>query len=399
MISEKTYNYFFFFLLTVLIVVLIFTANNLSISYKEALNLFVNNSVLSLITNTSIKIFGQNDIALRVPFILFYLFSIILMYKLTDNYFKNQMDRFITLSIFMILPGFISASILVNSAVVTTFFILLYLYYYQKYSKHCYILLFMFLFIDNSFVIFYIALLFYSLKNRDKKLIFLSIFLFLLSFYIYGVDMQGKPKGYFIDTFAIYSSIFSPLIFIYFIYSIYRVIVKKEEKDLTMYITITALVISFILSFRQKIYIEDFAPFVIISFPFMMKKFFHSYKVRLKQFRIKHNIAIVLTLIMLFINILFTIYNKPLYLFLENPKKHFVYQYHFAKEISKILKQKNINHIYSDDKELILRLKFYGIEKGEKYFISQNKNINYDEKITISYSGKEIFTLYIKKRL
>ena len=50
-------------LLLLLTFILLFKATySLSISYKEALNVFVNNSVLSLITNISIYIFGQNDL-------------------------------------------------------------------------------------------------------------------------------------------------------------------------------------------------------------------------------------------------------------------------------------------------------------------------------------------------
>lgn len=395
MIIKNIYNYLFYITLSFLVVVLLFTANDLSISYKEALNVFVNNSVLSMITKASITIFGQNDIALRLPFLLFYVLSVLLMYKLTENYFKLERHRYITLFIFMFLPGVISASILVNSAIVVTFFTLLYLYYYKIYKKHCYILLFLYLFIDNSFAIFYLALLIFSFKNSDKKTLFISLILFIFSMYIYGFTTEGKPKGFLVDTFAIYASIFSPLIFIYFVYTMYRSIVKHEIRDLTWYISVTALIVSIVFSFRQKIYIEDFAPYVVISLPFMMKKFFHSYNVRLKEFRVKHNIAIIITLVMLTLNVLLTVANKPLYLFLDNPKKHFVYEYHFAKEIAQKLKEKNINYIMSDNKELLLRLKFYGIEEGNKYFITMTNYNYYNEKIEIDYDGKNILTLYI----
>ena len=71
MIINNKYKYYFYTSLLLLSFILLFKASySLSISYKEALNVFVNNSVLSLITNSSIYIFGQNDIALRLPFIL-----------------------------------------------------------------------------------------------------------------------------------------------------------------------------------------------------------------------------------------------------------------------------------------------------------------------------------------
>ena len=219
MITNNKYKYYFYLSLLFLTFVLLFKAGtSLSISYKEALNVFVNNSVLSLITNTSIYIFGQNDLVLRLPFILFYIFSVILMYKITENYFKYEKDRYISMAIFMVLPGVLSASLLVYSAIVVTFFTLLYLYYYKKYNQHSYFLLLLFLFIDNSFAILYLALFFYSLKNKDKKLLYVSLILFTLSMYIFGFSTEGKPRGFLVDTFAIYATVFSPFLFIYFIY-------------------------------------------------------------------------------------------------------------------------------------------------------------------------------------
>lgn len=391
------YNYFFGFSLISIVVILLWILEGLSISYKEALNLFVNNSVLSLITRTSISLFGQNDFALRLPFLILYIFSVILMYKLTQNYFRYEKDRLISIIIFMILPGMISASLLVNSAILIIFCLLLYLYLYEKYQKHNYLLLLLLLFIDNSIIIFYLALFFYSLKNKETKAVYLSLLLFLISVYIYGIPSGGKPKGFLVDTFAIYATIFSPLLFIYFLYSIYRRGIENK-RDLTWYISVSALVVSILFSIRQRIYIEDFAPYVIISIPFMLKRFFHSYRVRLKIFRKKHLILASLIIFMLVMNVLVTMFNKSLYLFLENPKKHFAYQYHFAKDIAKKLKEKNIDEIYSDDKTLDIRLRFYNIKTGTKYFITESKPEYFDDVIKISYYNVTLKNLYIIKK-
>ena len=397
MITNNKYNYYFYTSLSILVFILLLKADtSLSISYKEALNVFVNNSILSVITNISIYIFGQNDIALRLPFILFYLFSILLMYKLTENYFRYEKDRFIAICTFMLLPGVLSASLLVNSAIIVIFLTLLYLYYFEKHEKHSYVLLIFFLFIDNSFAILYLALFFYSFKNQDKKLMYCSMIFFIFSMYIYGFDTGGRPRGFLVDTFAIYATVFSPLLFLYFVYSLYRSGVKNE-RTLTWYISMTALILSVIFSVRQRIYIEDFGPYVVISLPFMLKTFFHSYRVRLKEFRLNYNILAILIVIMLSINVILTFINKPLYLILPNPSKHFVYQYHFVKELSEELKKRNIDEITMLDEQLQLRLKFYNITKGEKYFLSTKEFYNYDEKIVIEYYKQELFTVFIKK--
>lgn len=405
MIDNNKYDYYFYALLALVVFILLFVANTLSISYKEALNVFVNTSILSYITKVSLYLFGQNDIALRIPFIILYIFSVLLMYKITDNYFKYKSDRLISIIIFMFLPGILSASLLVNSAILVTFFTLLYLYYYKVTNKHSYILLFIFLFIDNSFAILFLALFFYSLKDiksiediKDKKniLIWISLLLFILSIFIYGFATDGKPRGFFLDTFAIYATIFSPLLFVYFFYSIYRVAIKEKEKSLIWYISTTALFVSLLFSLRQRVYIEDFAPYVLISLPFMLKIFFHSYRIRLKEFRKNHNIAIILVLFMLAINVILTFINKPLYLILPNPKKHFVYKYHFIKELAQELKKNDINFVSSDDKQLLLRLKFYGILQGNKYFISLNEFVEHKKRIKISYYNRDLYKVYIK---
>ena len=219
--TNNKFNYYFYISLLTIVVILLFKADNsLSISYKEALNVFVNNSVLSIISKLSISIFGQNDIALRLPFIVFYASSVLLMYKLTENYFRYEKDRFIAICIFMILPGVISASLLVNSAIMVIFFTLLYLYMYQKNAKHSYLLLVFFLFVDNSFAILYLALFFYSFKNQDKKLMYFSMIFFILSMYIYGFSTDGKPRGFLVDTFAIYATVF-PLCYLYTLFTHY----------------------------------------------------------------------------------------------------------------------------------------------------------------------------------
>lgn len=395
--NKTKYDYYFYTILSFLVVVLILKANlSLSISYKEALNVFVNNSLLTLITNLSIYFFGQNDIALRLPFILFYAFSVILMYKITDNYFRYEKDRFISILIFMILPGVLSASLLVNSAIIVIFFTLLYVYVFQKFNKHSYFLLVFYLFIDNSFAILYMAIFLYSLKNQDKKLTYVSIVLFILSMYIYGFATDGKPRGFLVDTFAVYATVFSPVLFLYFVYAIYRAGIKKDF-TLSWYISVTAFALSIIFSLRQRIYIEDFAPYVVVSLPLMLKTFLHSYRVRLKEFRKFYNILAITIVGMLMLNVIITFVNKPLYLFLPNPTKHFVYKYHFAKEIAEELKKRKINNIYLEDKELLLRLRFYNISEGEEYFASLKPFHNYDERITINYYGISMISIYLKK--
>lgn len=377
-----------------LFILLIFIANSLDISYNESLNYFNNFNELTILTHFSTSIFGESNIALRLPFIVLYILSAILFYKVSNFYIQRNRDQFISLAIFMILPGVLSAALLVNTSIIVIFFTLLYIYLYEKRQKHCYLLLVLFLFLDNSFAIFFISLFFYSLKQKDNTLLVISLALFGLSMQLYGFDSGGKPKGYFLETLAIYASIFSPLVFFYFLYTIYRA-GTRGKLDLLWYISATTLVFSLLLSFRQNLDIEEFAPFVVIAIPIMIRTFLNSYRVRLPQFRTKHKIGINIVMVTLIINSTILLFNKPIYLYLENPKKHFANDYHFAKDIANKLKELNIHTIESFDKKLLQRLNFYGIAKGGNQYIFKYKPNKFDHEIKIYSHNKYLYSYYI----
>jgi hypothetical protein len=171
----------------------------------------------------------------------------------------------------------------------------------------------------------------------------------------------------------------------------------KGTKSLYWFASIVAFCFSLILSFRQKIDIADFAPFVIIAIPMMVKLFMHSYRVRLRQFRTYHKIGVNTVLSVLILNFVILHFNKPLYIFLSNPSKHFAYDYHFADDISKELRLRNINNVFLDDDKLQLRLKMYGINKGSEYYISNKEPKIYDDIIDINVYDRSIMKLFVTK--
>ena len=212
---------------------------------------------------------------------------------------------------------------------------------------------------------------------------------------IYGFESSGKPRGHFLDTFALYASIFSPMIFLYYVYVMYRIGIKGT-KTIYWYISIVALLFSLLFSFRQKIQIEDFAPYVVITLPIVIKYFFHTLKVRLPRFRYRHNNLSYIALFLLFVGVVIILFNKPIYLLIKNPGNHFAYKYHFADDIAKKLKDNNINYI-STNYKLESRLKFYGIKSGSKYFVTLNKLDSYYLKEPIVILDKKVLDLYILK--
>ncbi len=377
---------------------LLYSIDNISISYKEALIFFDERNFIHYLVKMSTSIFGQNDFALRLPFILFHVGSIILMYKISSFYLKKDSDRIINILIFILLPGVASAAILVNSASVVIFFTLLFLYLFLNKKENLYaILLPLLVFIDDSFLTLYIALFFYGFFKKSLFLTLFSLMLIFVSLYIYGFDMTNESKVYFLNTFAVYALIFSPFLFLYFSYTLYRILMK-EEKSLIWYISFVALCFSILLSLRKMILIEDFAPFVVIAIPLMLSVFLKSYRIRLPELRGFHRFfsaLIVASLILLFI---LTHLNKYLYLnlYAKEPQKHFAYKYHIAKELAKELKKVGIDEVKAD-KKMQKRLKFYGISEGEKYIISNKKIPNSFKSVTISYIDKTVALFYVSK--
>jgi len=396
MTTQKS-NLAFVFLLILDFLLLLYVADGLSISNNEV-NIYYgsNHNILWYITHTFVNIFGNTNIVLRLPFILFYIGSIIIAYLLTDDYFTKPIDRLISITIFMFLPGLNSAALLVDNSIIVVFCTLLYLYIYKLYGKEYYVLLVLFLFIDNSFAILFLALFFYALKKKDNILLVVSLVLFGISMQMYGFEIGGRPRGYFIDTFGIYASIFSPILFLFFFYTLYRVSIKGD-RDMYWYIASTSLGLSLLFSLRQRIDISDFAPFVVIAIPLMVKTFLHSFRVRLKIFRKNHYRFAKVMLGVLIINFIVLLVNKPLYLFLDNPKKHFAYKFHITSDLAQKLKQNNINNILCNDAILQKKLNFYGVTKGNKYYLTTLKNDKIYKKIDIKYYDKLIKRYYVTK--
>lgn len=388
MILNK-YNLTFVTLLLFHISVLLFMSNDFSVAYKEVVLFETSHKISGILANIFPYFFGNEAIFIRLPFIIFYALSAIILYLLTDDYFKYQKDRVLAVAIFMILPGVNSAALLLNESIIVIFCTLFYLYLYKKTLRENYFLLTLFLFIDNSFAILYLALFFYSLKKRDNTLLIMSLILFGISMSMYGFEIGGRPRGYFVDTVGIYASIFSPLLFLYFFYSIYRFGIKFQ-RDMYWYLAMTALLLSLILSLRQKVYLEDFAPFVVVAIPVMLKLFLHSVRVRLTEHQGNYKFLGYLILFGLILNFIVFVGNKALYSLLDNPEKHFAYDYHIAKELSEELKKKGIYSIKVDDKELQLRLSFYGIATTQNLQLAKKEPSTKDFDISIEYFGNKI---------
>lgn len=376
---------------------LAFAASNLGVNHKEASLFFDNNTFIGFVTNLSCEVFGRNNLAFRIFFIFVSILNLFLMYFISKDYFRYEKDRLYNVVVFAILPGVISASILANEAVIVIFCTLLYVAWFKKFQTHNYFMLIVFLFIDNSFLILYLSLVFYALTKKDTKLFLFCLTLFVASLAMFGFDTGGRPKGYFMETVGIFATIFSPLLFLYYFYSMYSVPMRNEQ-NILWYISFGALILALLLSLRQKIYIQDFAPFAVVAIPFMMKLFLSSTRVRLKEFRTKYYIGSAVVILVLVSNSLILAWNKPIYLFVSKPSDHFAFDYSFADEIAKSLKSRGINNVQViDDEKLQIRLQFYGIQKGYEYAVYSKLIKPSDANIVFTLLDKPIYGINVTK--
>lgn len=376
--------------------ILFLFTSQLSISYYEANIYFNEDSLLHYIIRFSTFLFGQNDMALRIPMILMHFIGAFLYYDISKDMFKKQSDKLWNLFIYLLLPGINSAGIMVDGAGLVLFLLLVFLFIYKHKRSFAYYLLPIYVFIDASFAFMYLGFIFYAMDKRNNKLLFSSILLFGASMYFFGIDIGGHPKNYFLSTLGIYAAIFSPIVFIYLIYALYRWGVK-EERTLLWYLGTTAFLFSMLLSFRQQMKLEELAPYIIIATPIMVKTFLSSYRIRLREFRKQYRLLLIVGMSFLLLSTLSIFFNKYLYLFLSKPSKHFVYKNHIAKELSFELKKMGINAVITRSERLQLRLKFYDIEKDYEINLAKDKPALNSKSVTISYIGVETAKYYVTK--
>jgi hypothetical protein len=388
------------------ILAIFYTSQTLSISYKE-IELLQSDTFYAYIINLFLDYFGKSDTTLRAIPLILYLISFYLFYEISKIYTKNSFDRYLSSAIFLMLPAVISSGLILNQATFTLFLTLLFIYIYNKNENLGYIFLPFLLLIDNSFMLLILSIILYiffekPLSNKNRYLIGSLILLDMVAYYFYSFEHFGKPMGHFIDIFAIYSALFSPMLFLYLFYLLYRGIFRESSNTLLWHIASTSFFISLIFSFRQKIYIEDFAPFIIVFIPTLVTSFMFSLRTRLPIYRRNLKNLLYFSLAILVLSSLSIYFNKVGYLFIDRDfSRHFAYKNHTISELAHFLHQKGINSVdvknIKNSKEFLARLDFYGINRGDKYLISNKITQNYIYKIPIIYCNKSIITYYVSK--
>ncbi|RDU69999.1 hypothetical protein CQA62_00885 [Helicobacter cholecystus] len=355
--SERKANIYFFLIVCLDALMLCLMIDEISISYKEALIYFSQNTVAGNIAYLSTQIFGRNDFGLRLPFLLTHLCNLYLLYEICKYYLKHPIDRLLCVGIFALLPGINLISIFVHKSVFVLFLTLLLCFLHiKRYRILFYPLCATASFLDPAFSIIFLALFLYSLKHKHNKTLFFSLFCFSANMYLFNLHIKGIPQGHFLDTLGLLSLLYSPMLFVYFFYTLYHSLLRKEHSFI-LYVSATSIVFTIVLSLRQEIDLYTFLPLSAVGLPVMIKVFMHDLRIRLKPFRISYLRRFYFIIIPLLLEISLLFCNKIFFLF---DKHHFLDNFYYSKEIAKELKAKNIYAIKTHAK-LALPLKFYGI--------------------------------------
>jgi hypothetical protein len=369
----------------------------LSISKYEANIFFFDSGALHYLLHFSSQIFGQNDFSLRLPFLLLHAVNAVLLFLISRKLVRKKVDLYGVILLFLLLPGSNSAAMVVNQAAPIICLTLIYIYISQRWIQLLVPSLILLAFLDNAFMMLIVASLVYAIVSKYRLLIASSLIALVINLYLFGVDIELKNEGYFLDIFTTYAVVFSPFVFLFFIYTLYHFWIKKrDEIELLWFVAAISLLVSLLLSLKQNISLEEIAPFALIGTPLMVINFLNSYRIRLKAFRVRYKMVASLIITTLLINTVVLFFNKPLYLLLESPDQHFAYENHFTKGLVTELKARGITGVLCDNSDLQLKLQFYGIGKDEKVQLFKGKSEKQDENIELKLYNRVIEKFYLR---
>ncbi|MGM0533413.1 MAG: hypothetical protein ACQERK_02840 [Campylobacterota bacterium] len=348
---------------------------------------------------------GQNSIVtflaylggdyFRLAFFLLSTVNFILFYRLGGYYLRYQKDRVIALSVFMLLPGVISSAVLVDPSSVSIFLVLVFLLAYKKKQSYLQTLsLLALLFVNPSSAILFFALFVYAVVKKEKVLLQNAIILFTAAAYMGGFDVGGKPQGRFLETFALLAVIFSPFFFLYFLYSLYRVVTERQ-KDILWYIVTVSLAMIMLFSFRQHIDIEQSAPFLVIGVIMTVDMFSRSYRVRLRPFRKVYKTFFTLIYLSLFVTAMVLLNNAWLYHFIT-PSHHFAHTFYQPYALASSLQQNGYACVDAGQTKLQYQLQTYGIDYCSEYVLHSNE-VNNADKLQLTYKNFIFDPQYVTK--
>jgi len=352
----------FFTVSLLYLIVTLYVAMTTPISPHEAYTLYYKDNIDHFLMQQFMP-YIEGFFAFRVPFYFLGGVNILIYYALSKFYFKEQSDRYLSTVIFMLLPGIITSMILVNISVLVITLVLIFLLGY----KHNWwwlqvISLIVLLFVHDSAIIFFISLAFYAYLSKEHRLFYFSLLLMFMSLFIGTLEIGGRPRGHFIEIFGLYVALFSPLVFVYFCYTLYRIHHEKKH-DIIWYISTIGLLFSLFLSIRQRVAITEFAPYILIGTVFILRAYNESLKVRLKIYQKKYKRIFFMVMVTLVLGSITILFHKVLFSLFEDKSRHFAYTVYKPYWLAKKLKLQKSECYDTKFVKMRAQLRYYSIKE------------------------------------
>lgn len=306
-----------------------------------------------------IALFGQNNLGYLLPFVTLFACNTILFYALALRLLGNSADSLLATSAFVMLPAnVLSACFIGDSAVVLCGLLGILCAQAYQYHKLFFVLLVACLWVNPGFAVVYAALAVYGFLQSNLSYLLCGIVLLIVRI-VLGLNVGGTPRGFFLDTLGSLALLFSPLLFIYYTYCLYRICIK-EPKNFLFWVSFIGLLWTLLISMRQRIVLENFVPILLPGVILCVSVFLSGLRVRLKPFRKAYLRLFAVVFGVLIISFLSLLGNKFLYLLLDEPKTHFAYKFQIAKELAQSLKTAGITEVEANQ-AWQKRLSFYGV--------------------------------------
>lgn len=254
-----------------------------------------------------------SEFGIRLPFLILGGISALLYYKITYYFFKRQDDRYLSLAIYLFLPGVIASTVLASDAVIISALLLLFIYAFLRESWSIVVVsLPLLAFVHWSAWVLYMALIIYSYFTADKRLFIVSL-LSGVVYILFGVPTPDTgARSYLLDVFGMSVAVLSPLLFLYIFYALYRVLLRGG-RNIVWYISFVGLLASLLLSLFYRVKITDFSSYIMIGVITSVQVYYGSLRVRMIRFQkaYKRTFCIVVTALM--ITSMLIVLHKPLY--------------------------------------------------------------------------------------
>lgn len=309
--------------------------------------------ILKKLIGVTIPIFAEQFkiLGVRLYPLLFSIGSYLLFLSIIKKRFHREREVFYIGSLFLLLPGTIISTLIVNKGAVLLFLtFLIFKFYLEGYRFLTITLLLLYPLVDRAMLTLLTGFLVYALWQKNWRLGLVTTIGLAENLYFYPLHIGGIPRNHFTTLLLTYSAIYSPLPFFYFLYTLYRTTLNNR-KGIIYFITASAFILSLLLSFRQRIQIDDYAPFTLPFIVYLIQQFLTSYRVRLKPFRQGYRWLFI----GMFCSILFT----DLMLFLNPFRNEIGSSYYFTKGLANRIEREYHCFPICSNQFLCSALRFY----------------------------------------